>query len=69
MLNKSYTLRFCRGGSTRPAGPLVTMTHIHIRVIVVGSLEHNNNVKLASPWGHGAAHQMASALQSPAEAE
>lgn len=49
MLNKSYTLRFSRGGGTLPAGPLITKTHIHIMAIRVGSLKLNNNVKLVSP--------------------
>lgn len=56
MLNKSHALRFCRGGDTLPAGPLITKTHIHIMAIRVGSLELTNNVKLVSPRGHGTAY-------------
>lgn len=43
MLNKSYGLRVFRTCGTLPAGPLITKTHIHIMVIIGGSLELNRN--------------------------
>lgn len=64
MLHKPHALRFCRDGSTLPAGAPVTKTHIHMMAIRVGSLEFNNNGKLVRPRGHGTAYQMASELVS-----
>ena len=63
MLNKSYGLRLCRTCGTLSVGPLITKTHIHIMVIIGGSLELNRNWLTCEVMGLPTSWPLSSSIQ------